>query len=163
MLKILAFPSLARVPRELYFFANCTSRGSSLIARKTGPILTFEDLYKGMPSVLKSKVKWSSLVRNPPFCLNFLYSIPSTMSLIIEQLVNFCTAGFFVQILLLSRSLPNCCSIETVTKYKFLCLLAGLCKFPPKRNPVHFFPSPLIVLHWYKLSSLVKMEKLFPE
>ena len=38
-----------------------------------------------IPSVLKSKVKLSSLVRNPPLSLYLLYTVPSTMSRILEE------------------------------------------------------------------------------
>ena len=69
----------------MFFFANRSSGGSSFIARKTGQIFTFEDLYKGIPSVLKSKVKLCSLVRNPPLSLYLLYTVPSTMSRILEE------------------------------------------------------------------------------
>ena len=55
------------------------------MARKTGQIFTFEDLNKSIPSVLKSKVKLSSLVRNPPLSLYVLYTVPLTMSLIFEE------------------------------------------------------------------------------
>lgn len=112
-----------RPQRIIFFFANRSSGGSSLTARKTGHILIFEDLYKGIPFVSKSKVKWSSLVRNPPFYLNFLYSVPSTISLIFEELGSFLYCWIFVQIPLRSRSVHICCSIETVTKYKLFCFL----------------------------------------
>jgi len=69
----------------MFFFANRCSGGSSFIAKKTGQIFTFEDLYKGIPSVLKSKVKLSSLVRNSPLSLYLFYIVPSTMTLILEE------------------------------------------------------------------------------
>ena len=75
----LGFPFPCHNPQSItFFFANRFSGGSSLMARKTGQIFTFEDLYKGMPSVLKSKVKLSSLVRNFPLSLCFLYNVSDT-------------------------------------------------------------------------------------
>ena len=55
--------------------------------RKTGHILAFEDLYKGMPSVLKSKVKLSS------FCLNFFFLFHQ-QCLLYLNLSFFCTVGY---------------------------------------------------------------------
>ena len=48
----LGFPFPCHSPQRIrFFFANRSSGGSSFTARKTGQILTVEDLYKEMPSV----------------------------------------------------------------------------------------------------------------
>ena len=84
----LGFPFPLPYNRQIeYHVLLCKSFfwGKFIYSQKKLAMFTFEDLNKGIPSVLKSKVKLSSLVRHSPLSLYLLYTVPSTMSVILEE------------------------------------------------------------------------------